>query len=89
MRVGMEVPSGERNEKCVVRLHSRLTLGPIALNDGATSSISTMRPPCYSLLEEIVILGVIYGSLVWRVCNPAGGVEVKPGTAEAAGASLV
>ena len=34
-----------------------------------------MRPPCYYLLEEIVILGVIYGRLVWRVCNlaaPAG-----------------
>ena len=30
-----------------------------------------MRPPCYYLLEEIVILGVIYGSLVWMVCNPA------------------
>ena len=30
-----------------------------------------MRPPCYSLLEEIVILGVIYGSLVWRVFTPA------------------
>ena len=28
------------------------------------SSISAMRPPCYYLLEEIVILGVIYGSLV-------------------------
>ena len=31
-----------------------------------------MRPPCYYLLKEIVILGVIYRSLVWRVCNPAG-----------------
>ena len=30
-----------------------------------------MRPPFYPLLEEIVILGVIYGSLAWRVCNPA------------------
>ena len=30
-----------------------------------------MRPQCYYLLEEIVILGVIYGSLVWMVCNPA------------------
>ena len=38
----------------------------------ANSSISAMRPPCYYLLEEIVILGVIYGSLVWRVCNHAG-----------------
>ena len=38
------------------------------------SSISAMRPPCYSLLEEIVILGVMYGNLVWRVCNPAGPV---------------
>ena len=37
----------------------------------ADSSISAMRPPCYYLLEEIVILGVIYGSLVWMVCNPA------------------
>ena len=37
----------------------------------ANSSISAMRPPCYYLLEEIVILGVIHGSLVWRVCNPA------------------
>ena len=37
----------------------------------ANSSISAMPPPCYSLLEEIVILGVIYGSLVWWVCNPA------------------
>ena len=36
----------------------------------ANSSISAMRPPYY-LLEGIVILGVIYGSLVWRVCNPA------------------
>ena len=35
------------------------------------SSISAMQPPCYSLLEETVILGVIYGSLVWRVCNHA------------------
>ena len=24
-----------------------------------------MRPPCYSVLEKIVILEVIYGSLVW------------------------
>ena len=32
----------------------------------ANFSISAMRPPCYALLEEIVILGVIYGSLVWR-----------------------
>ena len=30
-----------------------------------------MRPPCYYLLEEIVILGVIYRSLVWMVCNTA------------------
>ena len=37
----------------------------------ANSSISAMRPQYYDLLEEIVILGVIYGSLVWRVCNPA------------------
>ena len=37
----------------------------------ANSSISAMRPPCYYLLEEIVMLGVIYGSLVWMVCNPA------------------
>ena len=37
----------------------------------ANSSISAMRPPCYYLLEKIVILGVIYGSLVWMVCNPA------------------
>ena len=37
----------------------------------ANSSISAMRPQCYYLLEEIVILGVIYGSLVGRVCNPA------------------
>ena len=39
-----------------------------------TSSISAMRPPCYSFLEETFILGVIYGSLVWRVCNPAAPV---------------
>ena len=38
----------------------------------ANSIISAMLLPCYSLLEKIVILGVIYGSLVWRVCNPAG-----------------
>ena len=37
----------------------------------ANFSISAMRPLRYSLLEEIVILGVIYGILVWRVCNPA------------------
>ena len=37
----------------------------------ANSSSSAMRPPCYYLLEEIVMLGVIYGSLVWMVCNPA------------------
>ena len=37
----------------------------------ANSSISAMRPPCYSLLEEIVARGVTYGSLVWMVCNPA------------------
>ena len=37
----------------------------------ANSSISAMRPPCYYLLEEIVVLGVIYGSLMWMVCNPA------------------
>ena len=37
----------------------------------ANSSNCAMRPPCYYLLEEIVILGVIYGSLVRRVCNPA------------------
>ena len=43
----------------------------IAHKRRADSSISAMRPPCYSLLEEMVILGVIYGSLVWRVCNPA------------------
>ena len=40
-------------------------------HDRANSSISAMRPPCYYLLEEIVILGVIYGSLVRMVCNPA------------------
>ena len=38
----------------------------------ANSSISAMRPPWYSLLEEIVILEVTYEILVWRVCNPAG-----------------
>ena len=32
----------------------------------ANSSISTMRPPCYSFLEEIAILGVIYRSLLRR-----------------------
>ena len=37
----------------------------------ANSSFSAMRPRCYYLLEEIVILGVIYGSLLWSVCNPA------------------
>ena len=36
------------------------------------SSISAMRPPCYPFLEEVVILGVIYGSLVQRGCNPVG-----------------
>ena len=30
-----------------------------------------MRPPCYDLLEGIVILGVTFGSLVLMVCNPA------------------
>ena len=40
----------------------------------ANPSISAMRPPCYSLSEEKVILGVIYGSLVWGVCNPAAPV---------------
>ena len=47
----------------------------------ANSSISAMRPAYYYLLEEIVILGVIYGSLVWRVCNPAApaGVRGIPG----------
>ena len=45
------------------------------------SSISAMRPPCYYSLEEIVILGVIYGTLVWKVCNPAApaGVRGIPG----------
>ena len=37
----------------------------------ANSSISAMRPPCYYLLEKIVILGVIHGSSVRRVCNLA------------------
>ena len=41
------------------------------VNVRANSSISAMRPPCYYLLEETVILGVIYGSSVWMVCNPA------------------
>ena len=40
------------------------------LNCSANCSISAVRPPCYYLLEEIVIVGVIYGSLVWMVCNP-------------------
>ena len=41
----------------------------------ANFSISAMLLPCYSLLEETVILGVIHGSLVWGICNhaaPAG-----------------
>ena len=38
----------------------------------ANYSISAMRPPCYPLLEETVILGVIDGSLVWRGFNPGG-----------------
>ena len=51
------------------------TIGTGVQTDGvlrhrANSSISAMRPPCYYLLEEIVILGVIYGSLVWMVCKP-------------------
>ena len=50
--------------RCVLRQH----LG--AGFSRANFSISAMRPPCYSLVEEIVILGVIYGSLAWRVCNP-------------------
>jgi hypothetical protein len=36
----------------------------------ANSSICAMRPPCYPFLEQTVILGVLYGSLRWRVCNP-------------------
>ena len=37
----------------------------------ANSSIGAMRPQCYSLLEKMIILGVIYGRLVW------GGVHVR------------
>ena len=33
------------------------------------SSVSAMQPPCYHFLDEITILGVTYGGLVWRVCN--------------------
>ena len=36
-----------------------------------------MQHPFYSLLEEIAILGVIYGGLVWRVCNPAAAAVVE------------
>ena len=51
----------------------------------ANSSISALRPSCYYVLEEIVILGVIYGSLVWRVCDPAApaGPQVIPGLSPA------
>ena len=37
-----------------------------------------MRPPCYYVLEEIVILEVIYGSLLWMVCNPAAPAHPLP-----------
>ena len=62
----------------------------------ANYNISTIRPPCYDLLEEIVVLGVIYGSLinseiyyccglVRMVCNPAapGVPRVIPGLSPA------
>ena len=50
-----------------------------------------MRPPCYSLLEEIVILEVIYGSLLWRVCNPAApqGPRGIPGLSPAGGGAYL
>ena len=56
----------------------RSILGTSLLPSGcllrANSSISAMRFQCYYLLEEIAILGVIYESLVWRVCNTAAPV---------------
>ena len=52
----------------------------------ANSSISAMWPPCYYLLEEIVILGVIYGSSVWMICNPAA--PAAPAGQRGRGASL-
>ena len=44
--------------------------------------------PCYPLLEEIVILGVIYGSLVWRVCNPAAPAGPVQGSGQGWPASM-
>ena len=63
-----------RNHRTIIgHVVAGMRLGLIAnlpaVPDVANSSISAMRTPCYSLLEGIVILGVIYGSLVWRVCN--------------------
>ena len=57
----------------------------VGIRDKANSKISAMRPPWYYLLEEKVILGVIYGSLVWMVCNPAApaGVRGIPGLSPA------
>ena len=58
----------KRKKRGIKRRNSMVWQGFVPM---ANSSNSAMRPPCYYLLEEIVILGVIYGSLVWRVCNPA------------------
>ena len=49
----------------------------------ATSSTSAMRPPHVTLLlEDIVILGVKYGRLAWRDCNPVApdAAHKGPGT---------
>ena len=84
--------SSTRTSRCVgsstrtrcVGLHganAELVAGLHSVGIRPNSSIGAMRPPCYYLLEEIVILGVTYGSLVWRVCNPAApaGVRGIPG----------